>query len=121
MNLSQEINWWADNHPKTANDLDGTERFAGTKGVNGFGITLNYLIVFFKTKISPSPLRIISSSFTGNNYSNAALIGKTAQVDFDVWAAEGSGTLMNLNDDYGFNSVTGTLTMAAQKYLILFY
>ncbi len=67
------------------------------------------------------PIRISASDFTVGVYTNAVLRGLTAEVDFDVYSAGGSGTLLNLNDGYTFNRFTGALTMSAEDYLILIY
>jgi hypothetical protein len=64
------------------------------------------------------PIRFTAS---GGIYANDDLIGLTAEFDFDIYSAEGSGVLLNLNDGYLFNSGTGTLTLPDQKYKIEFY
>ncbi len=43
-------------------------------------------------------------------YTNAALVGKIPDINFWVFADNGSGTLLALNNGYSFNSGTGTVT-----------
>lgn len=63
-------------------------------------------------------IRITSSDFMGNNYQNDLLIGLTAETDFDVWSAGGTGGLLNNGEGYAFVSGTGTMTLPADKYMI---
>lgn len=70
---------------------------------------------------SLTPIRITAADFIGQVYTNATLIGKTAEVNFDLFTAEGSGVLLNLTDDYTFNSLTGAITTSPQKYMIQLY
>ena len=71
-----------------------------------------------------TPIRISAGDFVGDDVVVAALIGKTAEVDFDVWSAGGGGVLMDLGVGYTFVSGTGTLNMGvggAGDYLIQLY
>ncbi len=65
--------------------------------------------------------RISASNFSGGIYTDSRLIGLTPETDFDVWASEGYGGLLNNNDGYTFNATTGGLTMGAGKYAIMIY
>lgn len=67
------------------------------------------------------PVRISSSDFSGSTYTNSLLVGRIAQIDFDLFSANGSGTLLNLTDNYTFNSETGIITTSADNYMLLFY
>ncbi len=70
---------------------------------------------------SVNSFRISASNFLSGTYTNASLAGLIPETDFDVWAAEGYGGLLNNNDGYTFTSSSGTLTMAAGKYLVMIY
>lgn len=67
-----------------------------------------------------------ASDFTGNNVMIAQTIGKTPAYDFTVYVnaglgISGNGTLINENDGFTFNSVTGIFTMPPDNYLIQIY
>lgn len=55
-------------------------------------------------------LKLTESDFTGQDYQNDLLIGKTADIGFLLFSDSGSGTLMKVNDGYSFNATTGTIT-----------
>ena len=53
------------------------------------------------------PLRVAAGDFSGDDYTDSTLIGKTAMTDFDVIA----GSFLTETADYTFNSGTGTITI----------
>lgn len=59
-------------------------------------------------------LAVASGSFSGNTYTNAALIGKSLMV-------YSGGTLLDAGTDYTFNSGTGAITMAAPQDIVIQY
>lgn len=75
---------------------------------------------------SGSRTLITDVDFVGSDYTNAALIGLTPFIDFNVWVnvganVGGTGTIVNQGDVYTFDSTTGTLTMEPDNYLIQIY
>ncbi len=62
---------------------------------------------------------ISPADFSGSTYQNSLLIGKTPMTQFNIWTLGGSGSLLTYPDGYTFDSVTGTVTMPSQDYLIL--
>lgn len=64
---------------------------------------------------------ITIDDFTGSDYQNDLLIGKTADLQFTVFTNNGSGVLLKVDDGYTFNATTGTLTMTADSYKIIIY
>ncbi len=85
----------------------------------------NQLLAFIGAGCSGSGsdkgIHITSADFTGSDYQNNLLIGKTASVNFDVWTDNKSGTLLLLNDGYTFDSASGTITTDPENYFILIY
>ncbi len=70
---------------------------------------------------SDTGIHITSADFSGSDYQNNLLIGKTASVNFDIWSDDGAGSLLKLTDGYTFNSGIGTITTTAGNYFILIY
>lgn len=70
---------------------------------------------------APTIEKITAADFTGNDYTNAALVGKTADIDFLVYSDGGSGTLMSSPGGYTFDDTTGTISTIPDNYRIIIY
>jgi hypothetical protein len=84
------------------------------------------MILFSTTTAVSTPgtmnaVSITAVDFNVSDYTNALLIGQTPVTNFSVFSNDGSGALLKENKAYTFNSVTGTLTMAAGNYTIFIY
>lgn len=59
----------------------------------------------------PRVLKVALADFSGDDYTSAYLVGKTADTGFMVFSDNGSGTLLREGSEYSFNSGTGTITI----------
>jgi len=91
--------------------------------VNGFSCTSAsdlYDALLEMTRSFAYGLEITAGDFTGSDYQNDRLIGLNPPAQFLLFTNEGSGTLQKV-PDFTFDSVTGTITVPAGNYVILFY
>jgi hypothetical protein len=63
---------------------------------------------------------ICEADFIDNDYQNDKLKALEPMKDFNVFTNNGTGTLVSYEDGYQHNPLTGTLTMPANKYVIIF-
>ena len=87
--------------------------------MNEIKTSVNALYALVAQVYSPKAVVITAADFAGSNYVNTQLIGKTPQVDFNVYSNSGSGVLLKYLDGYAFAIMTGTLTMDAGDYVIV--
>lgn len=87
--------------------------------MNEIKTVVNAIVDKLASVYSPSAVVLTSANFSGSNYQNNSLIGKTAQVDFNIYTNDGSGVLLKYIDGYAFNSGTGTVTMDPGNYIIV--
>lgn len=87
-----------------------------------FNDLLTYLAANVKQTIV---VKVIAADFSGNNYTNANLVGLTPDVDFQLITNNGSGTLMTFTGDpedgYNFNATTATITVLQDNYLLIIH
>lgn len=57
-----------------------------------------------------------STNFTDDAYQNDALIGLTADIDFELFTNGGSGVMLKNAVGYDFDAETGTISTTPQDY-----
>lgn len=62
---------------------------------------------------------VTMARFSAPFYVNSKLSGKTPDQGFNVWSANGSGTLLNVNDGYTFSGSTITVDVDSGDYLVI--
>ena len=76
--------------------------------------------VVYVPKPKPKNIILTSASFVGSEYQNNIFLGAVAMSDFNIFANNGSGTLLNNPDGYALDFSTGTITMTPGNYIIIF-
>ena len=64
---------------------------------------------------------LTNASFSGKNYTDSDLVGLTADTDFFLYADDGGGTLLKVNDGYTFNQTLGRITTDAGNYRLVIF
>jgi hypothetical protein len=64
---------------------------------------------------------ITAANFVGDDYTNPDLVGKTPQVNFNIFTNDGTGGLMDYPGSYTFNAGTGTITTTPGNYVVQIY
>ena len=59
---------------------------------------------------------LTSDDFEGNTYQNDDLVGKEADIDFELFTNGGSGVMLKSDDGYTFDASYGTITAPLQNY-----
>ncbi len=100
----------------TANpSITGAEQLPLSKSGSNYRNTFAEL----RTYIAPQVLIVPSGDFAGNDYTNAALSGKTPDSGFLVYSDNGSGLLLKVTVDYTFSGSTITLDAGADNIRII--
>lgn len=68
----------------------------------------------------PRNIILVDDDIVDGKYQNDTLKELVAMRDFNVFTNGGTGGLLNEGDGYTFDSYTGTLTIPANKYVIIF-
>lgn len=64
---------------------------------------------------------VLATDFTGNDYQDNDLIGKSYLINFKIFLNSGSGVMLKENDGFTFDSLTGTITMTPEDIVIDIY
>lgn len=59
---------------------------------------------------------ITADDFEGDSYENDLLIGKTPDIDFELFTNGGSGVMLKVDDGYTHDSAYGIIVATAQNY-----
>lgn len=88
----------------------------GVEGITGDILQEKLFEIIDATYPTAQNILLTSADFTTDTYQNDSLIGKTADVDFELFTNTGSCVMLKVNNGYTFDSAYGIIVATAQDY-----